>query len=101
MCVQPDFTKPLAEAFIAELKSCCADVYEEIIKLNADEPSPSICHSHDFCDANMVMADAFAKTFKQEFVIDDFHCAVWNQAWTQAKEMMLEEYETSYHIINR
>ncbi len=28
---------------------------------NTAEPSPGVCHSHDFCDANMVMDEAFTE----------------------------------------
>lgn len=33
--------------------------YHEIVRLNAAETDPSICHSHDFCDANMAMLSAW------------------------------------------
>jgi hypothetical protein len=30
----------------------------EVVRRNASQTSENVCHSHDFCDANMVMADA-------------------------------------------
>ncbi len=32
----------------------------EAVRLNAAETDPGICHTHDFCDANQAMLDAFA-----------------------------------------
>lgn len=29
--------------------------YAEVLALNAQETDPNVCHSHDYCDANMVM----------------------------------------------
>lgn len=34
---------------------------EQLLVLNAEERNPSICHSHDFCDANQAMLSAFKK----------------------------------------
>lgn len=47
------------------------------------------CATHDFCDANMVMQDAFQELYPEltlDAIINDDHCiAVWNKAWTLAK----------------
>jgi hypothetical protein len=56
----------------------------------------SVCHSHDFCDANMAMAEAFANLgFKScaDIAEDDERegpewtaaADLWNEAWTMAK----------------
>jgi hypothetical protein len=31
----------------------------EVVKRNAFETHPGICHSHDFCDANVVLHEVF------------------------------------------
>lgn len=33
----------------------------EVVLRNRAETSPNICHSHDFCDANMFLYDVFMK----------------------------------------
>jgi hypothetical protein len=52
-----------------------------VIELNRAETSRSICHSHDFCDANMTMARAFRLLGE-----DTSDNALWDAAWDAAKE---------------
>jgi hypothetical protein len=52
----------------------------ESVRLNRAEESPSVCHTHDFCDANMVM-DAAMRACKAD--ADDTD--LWNSAWSMAK----------------
>jgi hypothetical protein len=61
------------------------DHLEEAMLRNRVEPSPLVCHTHDFCDANMVMADAMLEvTGKEVDVQDDGQRHLWNQAWEYA-----------------
>ena len=54
----------------------------EVKARNATESSPDVCHSHDFCDANMVMADAFqAETGRPIDIDSDADLKTWNDAW--------------------
>lgn len=64
---------------------------DEVVSLNKEEENDDICHSHDFCDANVLMAEAFAavgidldKDFpailQNKEILD-----IWNQAWALAK----------------
>lgn len=73
----------LACAFGEELrKELSAQQIAEVIKRNEAEPDKGVCHSHDFCDANVVMAQAFAQFGCAEpDVGDDAVVAVWNAAW--------------------
>ena len=60
----------------------------EVVQLNCAETSPGICHSHDFCDANMVLYDVFMKNGMnpvEEGGIDRWG-ALWNRTWNMAKE---------------
>lgn len=49
------------------------------------------CASHDYCDANDYMAEAFAEIMGRDILPDngegmtDSDCALWNQAWQIAK----------------
>jgi len=62
----------LSEVFAEEL---CTEVtlgeLEQIVELNANEDNDSICHSHDFCDANEVMHEAFLRVVGREPYSDD------------------------------
>jgi len=66
------------------------------------------CASHDFCDANMAMDEAFTKAMGREIKADDIHggyveadCDLWNGAWAIAKRMnfdtvLLNAYAQSF-----
>jgi hypothetical protein len=61
--------------------------YSEMCRLNAAEDNPNICHSHDFCDANVLMAEAMSEFDLPELSEEsgnDF-IAFWNAAWDYAK----------------
>jgi len=52
----------LAKAFCDEMVDhLSADALAQVRKRNSKEKNPGVCHSHDFCDANMVMAAAWHK----------------------------------------
>ena len=64
--------------------------FREAIYLNKVEAVLGVCHSHDFCDANMVMLAAFEKIMgKQPSFLDGEEDAaeleLWNDAWAIAK----------------
>jgi hypothetical protein len=51
----------LAKAFAEELNSVLtAEQMDLVNDRNAFEKDKSVCHSHDVCDANMVMLDAMS-----------------------------------------
>lgn len=76
----------LAKQFVTALRSKVGDdVYLQIVALNKAETDPGICHSHDFVDANMVMAMAFtAVTGTEVDVRSSSQSLLWNRSWTQA-----------------
>ena len=55
----------------AEWETMCAD--------NRTETDNGICHSHDYCDANVIMADAM-----DEFGLSELEQDVWVAAWDYA-----------------
>lgn len=59
----------------------------ECVRRNAANPDPAICHSHDFCDANMAMAEAWENLSSIPCGADcpDGVNAVWSAAWDIAK----------------
>jgi len=98
----------IADAFAAVLRDwLTADQWAEMQARNVDY-SDGVCASHDFCDANMAMAEAFetvtgrepSMSFETHYdatvgahVADnpaeeaqaDADCALWSAAWDVAK----------------
>ena len=74
----------------------------EMKKRNKAETDPLICHSHDFCDANMVMEEAFhllgyctpADIGEHEEAAEAMHerqCELWCEAWRLAMPFLTED----------
>lgn len=55
--------------------------FNEALRLNIEENSILTCHSHDFCDANMIMLDAFENIMGCKFDFSYKHYEVMNGAW--------------------
>ena len=58
---------------------------DEIDARNAAENDPSICHSHDFTDAEQAIIDAFGRLGIELDPHDCRHVALVNDAWSTAK----------------
>lgn len=67
--------------------------WEEMRRENArhaDERRTGVCASHDYCDANEVMAEAFATIVGRDLDVqsaDDLHTI--NEAWDRARGAFL------------
>lgn len=97
-----DQVEELARAFSIKLKEeLGVTKVEEIVNANELEnlnnpgDASSICHSHDACDANQIMLDAFQKIYSRPpfFIIDnkdiseelrDQDTKIIDDAWTMA-----------------
>jgi hypothetical protein len=77
----------IADDFDTRLKTALGDVdYAQALQDNATETKDGICHSHDHCDANMVMADAFEHVMKRKPVVSNQRDAdLWNVSWDKWK----------------
>jgi len=74
--------------FAELVRECLSDSeYKKMCRLNAAETDANICHSHDYCDANVLMADAMAEFDLPELSSksDDDFIAFWGAAWDYAK----------------
>lgn len=89
------FSKNLVEQITANLKradfrerqgfSDISDVMDEIRRRN-ETNGPTVCASHDFCDANMSMIEAFEEVLGREGDAgSDDDAALMNDAWDDAK----------------
>lgn len=64
---------------------------DEVIRLNkADGYDSDVCHTHDFYDANEIMAQAFHEIHGRELFVEDTEDSqddmdLVNKAWAQAK----------------
>ena len=60
---------------------------EQVVERNRAEKSPGVCHSHDFCDANMFLYDVFMKYGMnpvEEGGMDRWG-DLWDRSWNMAK----------------
>lgn len=58
----------------------------QVRNLNAKETNKSICHSHDFCDANEAMIQAWQSLTSLDLDCgDDGHAELMNKAWDISK----------------
>lgn len=68
------------------------DHYAEVCVRNANEANPNVCHSHDFCDANITMADAIEKVLGRAVdLYNDEDDALWSVAWNLAHNTMVQQ----------
>ncbi|WP_114944414.1 hypothetical protein [Microvirga calopogonii] len=88
----------VAAVFTFLLAESIRDKMAEVVRRNAVEESEIVCHSHDFCDENMVMAAAMAFVLgRPTWMPSDWEegrCseaeheadfALWGRAWDLAK----------------
>lgn len=81
----------LGKAFAADLLDYLgAKKFAEVCKRN-DLETTDCCHSHDFCDANMVMLNAYCRlTGTDENDVDiEAACELFNDAWDYARAYLL------------
>ena len=79
------YIRPLALQFTRILRKWhSAAGWRTVVERNAAETNPSICHSHDFCDANQAMIDAFAIIHGREPNLTTDTDEI-NAAWAEAK----------------
>jgi hypothetical protein len=82
-------TEQLARQFSAGLLAeIGADNLAQVIEINANSDNPSECATHDYCDANQTMIDAFENLFNKPLDILDYDQSfLIDAAWTLAKTM--------------
>jgi hypothetical protein len=78
----------LSQQFIRVLRTWMPTAsFEEMQALNKAETHPGICHSHDFCDANMAMLEAYSDLtgIKEDNVaLNEETFNLFNAAWDHA-----------------
>ncbi|WP_146124280.1 hypothetical protein [Burkholderia multivorans] len=71
------FSKKLVESHRAEQMM-------DIIISNRQEENEGVCHSHDYCDANMLMLEVFEENNLS--MEDAKNYQLWNEVWDLAKK---------------
>lgn len=84
-------SNPSPEQLASEFKSVLSywltrDELIQIDLLNAGDDNSSVCHSHDFCDANQAMLDAMERHGMDFDPSDESQASLINAAWTIAKQ---------------
>jgi hypothetical protein len=83
----------VAEVFIMVLKEQLSpEEIQEVIRLNAAETDENVCHSHDFCDANMVMAEALKRLGVEARASSETSTRLWNEGWNLAVKLLPAAY---------
>lgn len=73
----------LAKEFSHSLKSALSsEEMNDLVKKNQSELIPGICHSHDYCDANMVLHEVFMKHGMD--IADEGGRERWGEVWDSA-----------------
>ena len=75
----------------------------EVLRRNSEQSNPDICHSHDFCDANVVMADVITNwagvdPADQGVSENSSVLELWNQSWTLAKSSFFGDLPGAYDV---
>lgn len=64
--------------------------FAEMVRLNSSDPAfaGGCCASHNYCDANMAMMEAWQAVLGVDSVNadDEAQAALWNDAWNKARE---------------
>jgi hypothetical protein len=87
----------IAQMFAQQLENVLTEEqFAEVLRRNTAEMDPGTCHSHDFCDANMVMASAFEDVMERPMVMNDTaqgeaDRGLWNAAWDHATTYYLND----------
>lgn len=90
------YTRPsakLANAFSTILNEW---IPEKIFEVNLRNMEPSYngcCATHDFCDPNQAMIDAFKKLYgKEPSIHNKMHNSVINESWNLAKANKFKQF---------
>lgn len=83
--------KEVANTFIAVLKAWLTSEEMELIREKMKNSNdPSVCYTHDYCDANMAMDQALELHGLKVDIQKDAHVDLMNNAWSLAYKNKFE-----------
>jgi hypothetical protein len=84
----------LSNEFSKELRqTLTAEEMTQVISRNRNETDPNVCHSHDFCDANVALLTAFENIYGYEPKLSDEDTInLMNAVWSLAKKNEFNAY---------
>lgn len=102
---RPQSAERLAQEFSRILRRQLAPwQVRDAIRLNDLETNANVCHSHDYCDANMCMHEAGKnlELWDDDANVNDF-ADIWNEAWDLAKRSRFSTGERCQcsHLISK
>jgi hypothetical protein len=103
--MQTEITIKLANAFSAEIRQVLSpETVEDVNLINALSTDEDVCATHDYCDPNQCMLDAWEKVMNKPFPffedsgdgntnIDEYNNAmdITNAAWDIAKKNLFNQ----------
>lgn len=76
----------IAEKFSELVRLALGTDIDDVIRRNREEPDGSTCASHDFCDAQLLMAWAFDEVLDRGCYPDsETDAELWRAAWKRAQ----------------
>ena len=94
-------TQAISIHFILGLQAILSERdLDTVRERNRQETSPGVCHTHDFCDANEVMALAFHTVVGRPFDADT-DGPLWELSWFDAsqKNFQLNEVDSDFFLL--
>lgn len=86
----------IAEAFAEVMRQWLSPAeFTEMKALNETARfADGCCASHNYCDANMAMMEAFDHVMQRSCTMGDsaqaeYDCAIWNDSWSLARKLYL------------
>ena len=80
-----DYANKIACEFSRLICQELANDLPEIIRRNNSPEYMGACSTHDFCDANEIMAESFRNAMGRDSEMDAQDSALWNRAWDIAR----------------
>jgi hypothetical protein len=78
-----DYAPELGKRFVTILEEWLTPEEFEAVRTRNDDRVPGVCASHDFCDANAAMDQAFEDVLGRSANVDSDN-ALWGRAWDWA-----------------
>lgn len=101
MAITPLVAADFALALESEIG---VDDLRMVVDRNSAEPSLHVCHSHDFCDANMLMAAAIKNRSgcdpaEEGRLLEERFFRLWNDAWDTAKTTFFGDTSAARQLV--